>query len=72
MDRLRNKIQNAKIENIETVLETNGPDLLRWGLAAACATLVKPGMAMGNRDAILRYFPMIEIKEIHTSIRGKK
>ncbi len=61
---LREKIQNKSAEDREIFFNEYGSDLLRWGLAAACATLVKPGIIMGDRNSISRYFQMIDIKEI--------
>ena len=57
----RNKI---KEKNIEINLDEHGSDLLRWGLAAACATLVKPGMAFGDKQSILKYYSRIYIEEL--------
>ncbi|MBN8538953.1 MAG: 1-phosphofructokinase family hexose kinase [Parachlamydiales bacterium] len=59
------KIQKMNKESIDWFLEANGSELLRWGLAASCATLVKQGMVLGDRKSILKYRPMIEIKEIN-------
>ncbi|MBK7963051.1 MAG: hypothetical protein IPK04_18770 [Bdellovibrionales bacterium] len=58
------KIQKTNKESIDTFLEENGSELLRWGLAAACATLVEQGMILGDKKSILKYRPMIEIREI--------
>lgn len=67
-----NKIQNIEPENIDVFLDENGSEILRCGLAAACATLVKPGMVMGDRRSILRYRPLINIQELAASNRGRK
>jgi 1-phosphofructokinase family hexose kinase len=58
------KIQKINKESIDMFLDENGSELLRWGLAAACATLVEPGMILGDKKSILKYLPMIEVKEI--------
>jgi 1-phosphofructokinase family hexose kinase len=39
-------------------------ELLRMGLAAACATLIEDGLVLGSKQAIARYQPKIVIKEI--------
>ncbi len=67
-----NKVQNMETGNIEIFLDEKGDHLLRWGLAAACATLANPGLIMGDRRSILKYYPMIDIKETHVSKRRKK
>ncbi|MBC7384904.1 MAG: 1-phosphofructokinase family hexose kinase [Cryobacterium sp.] len=38
-------------------------DLLRWGLAAACATLTVHGTQLGHADAVRSFLPQIEIQE---------
>ena len=58
------KIQKTNKKNIDMFLEENGSELLRWGLAAACATLVEQGMILGDKKSILKYHPLIKIKEI--------
>jgi 1-phosphofructokinase family hexose kinase len=60
----RFKVQKTKKETIDRFLEENGSELLRWGLAAACATLVEQGMILGDKKSILKYQPLIKIKEI--------
>lgn len=44
--------------------ETDLGELLRWGLAASCATLTERGMALGSRKSIMSYRPQIYIQEI--------
>jgi 1-phosphofructokinase family hexose kinase len=43
---------------------SRGGELLQWGLAAACATLVNPGLTMGSRKSIKEYYPLIKIRDI--------
>lgn len=45
-------------------LEKNGDELLRWGLAAACATLVVQGTQLGMADHIRGFLPQIEIRQL--------
>lgn len=39
-------------------------ELLRWGLAAACATLTEKGMKLGSRRAILKYYPQVKTHKL--------
>lgn len=39
-------------------------DLLRWGLAAACATLTEKGMKLGSARAISKYYPQVKIRKL--------
>lgn len=39
-------------------------DLLRWGLAAAGATLSQPGTSLGNKTDVLRLYPRIQITQV--------
>lgn len=41
-----------------------GGDLLRWGLAAATATLITPGTMLGEYNHMIRYYPQIKIVEV--------
>jgi 1-phosphofructokinase family hexose kinase len=45
-------------------LKTNGDMLLRWGLAASCATLIVQGTQLGSKEDILRFVPEIKIERI--------
>ena len=38
--------------------------LLRWGLAASCATLVNKGLTMGTKSSIKKYYRLIKVQEI--------
>jgi hypothetical protein len=40
-----------------------GGDLLRWGLAAATATLITPGTMLGEYERMTYYYPQIKITE---------
>jgi fructose-1-phosphate kinase PfkB-like protein len=48
----------------KTKFSISGDDLLRWGLAAAAATLITPGTMLGKYDKVLYYYPKIKIIEI--------
>ncbi len=39
-------------------------ELLRIGLAGACATLTEPGVILGSKTAILSYLPKIQIQKL--------
>ncbi|MDC1174879.1 1-phosphofructokinase family hexose kinase [Bacteriovoracaceae bacterium] len=39
-------------------------EILRWGLAAACATLITTGTELGHQDKILEFLPQINLKKI--------
>jgi 1-phosphofructokinase family hexose kinase len=39
-------------------------ELLRWALAAACATLTEKGMVLGHKKNILYYLPKIQMREL--------
>ena len=39
-------------------------DLLRWGLAAAAATLTTAGTELGSKQAIMDFYGRIEIKSL--------
>lgn len=39
-------------------------ELLRWALAAACATLTEKGMVLGHQKFILNYLPKIKMREL--------
>jgi 1-phosphofructokinase family hexose kinase len=45
-------------------LKTEGDMLLRWGLAASCATLIVHGTQLGSEEDILRFIPEIKIERI--------
>jgi 1-phosphofructokinase family hexose kinase len=60
----KEKVQKTTPEKIDIFLDENGAKILQWALAAACATLVKPGITMSDRDSILKYYPKINIKQI--------
>ncbi len=49
-------------ENFAQFEKHHSEDLLRWGLAAACATLVHPGTTLGSRGQIEFFYPKIKIK----------
>lgn len=44
--------------------EASVDELLRWGLAAACATLTEKGMVLGSKKSITNYLSQIIIREI--------
>jgi 1-phosphofructokinase family hexose kinase len=46
-------------------LKTEGDMLLRWGLAASCATLIVHGTQLGSKEDILRFLPEIKVEKIH-------
>lgn len=56
--------KNKLEKNISTFLDESGSDLLRWGLAAACATLVKSGMTFGDKQSIFKFYSRIYIEEL--------
>ncbi len=49
---------------------TSGEDILRWGLAAAAASLAQPGTAFGNAKDIKHYYKMTTVKKIQ-DYKGK-
>jgi 1-phosphofructokinase family hexose kinase len=59
---------DSMVGAICTVLERdrNAPleELLRWGLAAACATLTEPGMKLGSKKSIKKFLPQISLKKM--------
>ena len=57
------KAENGHDSYLEVGLEY-GQDLLKWGLAAACATLTVQGTQLGSVDNILKYLEQISIKKI--------
>jgi len=59
-DSMVGAISAALIKNPQTPLN----DLLREGLAAACATLAEPGMALASRKNFYKYLSKISLKQI--------
>jgi 1-phosphofructokinase family hexose kinase len=51
-------------ENFDKFEKHHSEDLLRWGLAAACATLTHPGTALGSREQIESFHSKIKIKPV--------
>jgi fructose-1-phosphate kinase PfkB-like protein len=48
----------------KTVYSENGGELLRWGLAAATATLITAGTQLGDYKQMIHYYPKIMIRKI--------
>ncbi len=44
--------------------ETRGEEILRWGLAAAAATLIQPGTTLGTATDINREYRRIQIRKV--------
>jgi 1-phosphofructokinase family hexose kinase len=51
-------------ENIDRFERDHSEDLLRWGLAAAGATLTHPGTTLGSREQIEYFHSRIKIKSV--------
>jgi 1-phosphofructokinase family hexose kinase len=45
-------------------LESHGDELLRWGLAASCATLTHTGTSLGSAREIKNFYPRVAVKKI--------
>lgn len=59
------KLLERRLTSREALSESEeGAELLRWGLAAACATLTTPGTQLGSAREILRFLPKIAISEV--------
>lgn len=58
------KIKTRHDEKFLTLLDERGDDLLRWGLAAACATLIVHGTQLGSPDDIERFAQQIRIQRL--------
>lgn len=58
------KHRNILQENFERFEREHSADLLRWGLAAACATLTHPGTTLGNRTQIESFYTRIKISPV--------
>ena len=43
---------------------SDGGELLRWGLAAATATLIVEGTELGDADKVQEYLEQVEIKAL--------
>jgi 1-phosphofructokinase family hexose kinase len=53
------QIWKQKIKTFE-----GGGDLLRWGLAAAAATLITPGTTLGEYKKMTHFYPLVKITEV--------
>ena len=62
--RYKLEINTDDSEEPNSILEINGSKLLRWGLSASCATLMKAGTELGQKSAIKKYYPNISIREL--------
>jgi 1-phosphofructokinase family hexose kinase len=60
----KNKLQFMNEGAREEFINEHGAEVLRLGLAAACATLAQPGMILGLKKDILGYSDAVYIKEI--------
>jgi 1-phosphofructokinase family hexose kinase len=60
----KNKLQFMNEGSREEFINEHGGEVLRMGLAAACATLAQPGMTLGLKKDIFGYSESIFIKEI--------
>ncbi len=58
------KFETRRDPNFQRLSKENGSELLRWGLAAACATLTVHGTELGSAEDIKRYLPKIEVQRI--------
>jgi 1-phosphofructokinase family hexose kinase len=52
---------NVKVESLS---EHNLEDLLRWGLASSCATLIQPGTELGEASAIQRFYSRVTTRSV--------
>lgn len=52
------------LKNKYDLTHFDGEELLRWGLAAACATLANPGLDLGSEKSIQRYYAQIKVRRI--------
>lgn len=55
---------SARIWNSDQPSFDKGEDLLRWGLAAATATLTTQGTSLGEYRKIIQYYNKVKIREI--------
>jgi 1-phosphofructokinase family hexose kinase len=44
--------------------EASSGELLKWGLAASCATLVEPGLTLGDKKMMLKFRPQIYLQKL--------
>ena len=56
--------KSAPEKSFTTLGLERGEDLLQWGLAASCATLIVKGTQLGEAKDINRFYPKIEISRI--------
>lgn len=56
----RRKLLVPSPSNLE--IYKSGEDLLRWGLAAATATLITPGTSLGKYSDMIYFYPKVKIK----------
>ncbi|MBN20963.1 MAG: hypothetical protein CL678_06695 [Bdellovibrionaceae bacterium] len=59
------KFKDRDDKGFYEAVNDKGGDLLRWGLAAACATLTVTGTQLGERADIEKYYSQIEIEKTH-------
>ena len=57
-------VEIAKCSSSVFDVDKQGATWLRWGLAAAAATLATPGPAFGTKAQIHRYFKQIQVQEV--------
>ena len=58
----KSKIQSMNSAQIENFKHTSSSEMLKWGLAAACATLVRPGTAQGEAKDIRKFYEQISVR----------
>jgi 1-phosphofructokinase family hexose kinase len=54
-------------DNFEEFELHQSAELLRWGLAAACATLTHPGTTLGSREQIESFYSKINIEPVKSN-----
>lgn len=68
----RRKVQTLNSSDFKKFKIEHSAELLRWGLAAACATLVCPGTAQGSKKNIYKYFDDISVRPVNRRRLAKK
>ena len=63
-DSMVGAIAYSFVKGNRTLSEKNCEKMLRFGLAASCATLSNKGLTMGSRSSIKAFYPKILIKKI--------
>ncbi|MEQ1877586.1 MAG: hexose kinase [Bdellovibrionia bacterium] len=51
-------------EELHSILDLYCSNLLRWALAAACATLTERGTQLGRKNSIRKYYSSVTIQEL--------